>query len=357
MRFSTAALSSALLAAPAWAWGDNGHKITATIAQIHLLPSAHNAICGILPQNYSCSLAAIASWPDEVKKLPQWKHTGQRHFVNAINDHPPQKCVFGEEGWKAPSENILQAIVDTTRELNSTTGEKQDIALRFLTHYLGDVHQPMHLTGRDVGGNIIPVKYQNENKSLHWVWDDSLIDYRIRSMTNYTTPLPTTAAPSIPASSLILNQRIESVLNGSVYDPLVRWIVVEGVHQWWANDQEIWTRCPQLGLQRTQAQRIMQKLPFEDPIDLPVCPYHWSVPSHQLACDFIWREDFKPAKNMSQAVYEIELETPEYGGRVREQKMIEKQLALGGMRLAAVLNAVLGSQEEKRKFGVIPRLL
>ncbi|KAG8718219.1 hypothetical protein FRC08_005713 [Ceratobasidium sp. 394] len=57
-----------------------------------------------------------------------------------------------------------------------------------------------------------------------------------------------------------------------------------------------------------------------------------------MVCDFIWRADLEGVKDPKNGTYTIELNTPEYAGRVRDEKMVEKQLALGGMRLAAVLN-------------------
>jgi hypothetical protein len=50
------------------------------------------------------------------------------------------------------------------------------------------------------------------------------------------------------------------------------------------------------------------------------------------------------------------LNTPEYAGRIQDEKMVEKQLALGGLRLAAALNEILGSEEEKKTYGVRPSL-
>ncbi|KAG8710368.1 hypothetical protein FRC09_000171, partial [Ceratobasidium sp. 395] len=52
----------------------------------------------------------------------------------------------------------------------------------------------------------------------------------------------------------------------------------------------------------------------------------------------------------------IELDTPEYAGRIRRDKVIEKLMALGGLRLAAVLNELLGSEEDKLKHGALPSL-
>ncbi|KAG9092246.1 hypothetical protein FS749_015895 [Ceratobasidium sp. UAMH 11750] len=342
MRVSPRVLvSCAVLAAPTWGWG---HKITATIAQIHLLPSAKQTICGILPSRFNCSLANVATWPDEVKKQPQWAWSAGLHFVNGVKDYPPQNCTFGRYRWTT-DQNILNGIVNTTRGVESLQGDQRDISLRFLTHYLGDIHQPLHLTGRDIGGN----------RGLHFMWDDLLILYRIRNLSNYTTPLPTSPTPSLSPPTLVRNRQIESALTGSNYDPLVRWIVLEGIYSWWNGQLEDWTTCPQFELDGN-TQKVFSRPPFEDPLDVPVCPYHWAEPAHQMVCDFIWRADLEGVKDPKNVTYSIELNTPEYAGRVRDEKMVEKQRALGGMRLAAVLNEVLGSEEEKAMYGVRPKL-
>ncbi|KAG9089110.1 hypothetical protein FRC07_012401, partial [Ceratobasidium sp. 392] len=331
------------------------HKTVATIAQIHLLPSAQRAVRAILPGSSNGSLASVASWPDEVRDKDEWKWSKPLHFVNAKNDFPPQNCAFGEFGWLSEG-NVFNAIVNMTRNLDRLTGDTQDQALRFLTHFFGDVHQPLHLTGRYFGANMVPVIYNGKNTNLHSVWDDDLILHRIRTLTNYTTPLPTSPTPSLPPPLLVRNKHIESALKGANYDPLVRWIVLEGIYGWWANELDEWTTCPQLDVQgQSQDQQTMKNPPFEDPTDVRVCPYHWSAPAHQLICDFIWRPDFTGIEKGETPVWKIELE-PEYGDQVRNKKIIEKQLALGGMRLAAVLNEVLGSEEDKQLFGVLPRL-
>ncbi|QRV96018.1 S1/P1 nuclease [Ceratobasidium sp. AG-Ba] len=348
-------LSAALFAAPAWSWGNEGHEIVATIAQIHLLPSAEIAVRGILPQAFNGSLASVATWPDEVRKHPAWNWSAQYHFVNGKDDLPPQDCAFGKHGWIS-DKNILNGIVDATRNLTHFTGRAQDYALRFLTHFLGDVHQPLHLTGSFFGANLVPVIYEGKNTSLHSAWDDDLVLHRIRTLTNYTTRLPTSPTPSLPPSTVLRNKRIESALTGSNYDPLVRWIVLEGIDRWWADKVKDWATCPQWDVRDCNGQTVMDKLPFEDPLDVPVCPYHWSVPTHQMLCDFVWRPEFKGVKRAKDAVYEIEIETPEYAGRVRDEKMIERQFALGGIRLAATINTVLGSEAERRAFGVFPVL-
>lgn len=63
-------------------------------------------------------------------------------------------------------------------------------ALRFLVHFVGDVHQPLHLTDRERGGNDDFVRFENRKINLHSLWDTALITKAIREQSNYTKPLP-----------------------------------------------------------------------------------------------------------------------------------------------------------------------
>ncbi|KAF8605653.1 phospholipase C/P1 nuclease [Ceratobasidium sp. AG-I] len=382
------------LATPAFSWGAAGHEITATIAQIHLLPSAEKEICKILPDNFKCRLSGIAAWADKIRGLPQFRWTAGLHYINPVGDWPPQTCNFGETGWKT-EQNILQGLVNRLPKIK-TASKGRDYALRFLVHFMGDIHMPLHLTGRDRGGNEDRVRFDGRITNLHSLWDGLLIAQRIRTLPNYTQPLPTSPTPSMPPSVIVRNRVIEAALHGAIYDPYVRWIVLEGIYGWWSNDLEEWTTCPKSsaatkpavspvpatsfgGLVEPQGGGILVMLkglltgqsvmsaenqaspPFEDPEDVPVCPYHWAAPIHELNCAFIWPANLTsphdpehpgptPPKEL------IELNTPEYAGRIQRDKVIEKLMALGGLRLAAVLNELLGSEEEKAQYGVLPSL-
>jgi hypothetical protein len=67
------------------------------------------------------------------------------------------------------------------------------ISLRFLVHFLGDVHQPLHLTNRERGGNGDPVRFEGRLMNLHSLWDTALTTKAIREQSNYSTPLPSYA--------------------------------------------------------------------------------------------------------------------------------------------------------------------
>ena len=85
--------------------------------------------------------------------------SGPLHYVNGVGDHPSQRCVFGEEGWQGKEgSNVLSAIRNTTGWLEAGYDGAEE-ALKFLIHFVGDLHQPLHLTGRDKGGNGAKVRF------------------------------------------------------------------------------------------------------------------------------------------------------------------------------------------------------
>ena len=129
-------------------------------------------MCSILPSYSNCNLAPVAGWADKFKYQMRW--SSQMHYVNGVGDHPAEKCVFGQEGWQGPPGiNVLSAIRNTTMWLEKGY-EGAEEALKFLIHFVGDLHQPLHLTGRAAGGNGIKVRFNR----------------RITSSSPFPSPLP-----------------------------------------------------------------------------------------------------------------------------------------------------------------------
>lgn len=131
-------------------WGSEGHEIVATIAQIYLHPTTHNAACRIIQQDAnagSCHLAGVATWADEIKQQPEYKFSKQLHFIGAVDDFPSKSCIFpGPRGWNSEL-NVVSGIKNTTTILldyveGKETGGRAEEALKFLIHFLGDMHQP-----------------------------------------------------------------------------------------------------------------------------------------------------------------------------------------------------------------------
>ena len=204
------------------------------------------------------------------------------------------------------------------------------------------------------------------------------------------------------------SRQIEDALPGAIFDPYVRWIVWEGIREWWREDLPTWLACPadgdpfphssimdippstpgylKKGVFRSAFSAALSVLPaaisipfqLKYPVPLsethgfasqliskhpavqngtaksaevhtqegvvgpvvPACPFSWSKPIHQLNCDMVWPHEYTPGAAL------IELDTPKYIGRLDGDKVVEKLLAMAGIRLASVLNTILGDEQE-----------
>jgi hypothetical protein len=93
----------------------------------------------------------------------------------------------------------VQAILDCSANLtnvNLPKSERQE-SLRFLVHFVGDAHQPLHIGHKaDKGGNAIQVKLFGRSSKLHAVWDSGLIRHRGLSWNQYVQDLETKLTPA-----------------------------------------------------------------------------------------------------------------------------------------------------------------
>lgn len=147
---------------------------------MYLHPSIFPTICDILSDDATtqpqqpCHLAPISTWADKFRFKMRW--SSALHYVGPLDDHPSQTCLFpGERGWAGSrGGNVLDAIKNVTGLLeNWTRGEANDgtanEALKFLVHFMGDLHMPLHLTGRDRGGNSDRVLWSGRQTSLLFI--------------------------------------------------------------------------------------------------------------------------------------------------------------------------------------------
>jgi hypothetical protein len=155
-------------------WGSVGHKTIATIAENHLTPNAKGAIKALLGNE---SIADVSSWADQVRNQPEYKQTGPWHYVNVplgMNNEQFSTAVKAQG-----VNNVYGALMKCENDLKSatTTYTQKAEALKFIIHFVGDAHQPMHVSRtEDKGGNTIPVKFDGNGMNLHSLWDSGLID-------------------------------------------------------------------------------------------------------------------------------------------------------------------------------------
>jgi hypothetical protein len=156
-------------------WGVTGHRTVGKIAEAHLTPKA---LAGVRDLLGSESLADVSTWADEVRPKPEYKETAPWHYINL-----PLGLTYDE--FKSRVENMLEAnvyssVVKQLALLTDTTvsRDRKVEALKFLVHFVGDLHQPMHVSrAEDKGGNTIQLNFDGQGTNLHAVWDSKLIDH------------------------------------------------------------------------------------------------------------------------------------------------------------------------------------
>jgi hypothetical protein len=155
----------------AYPWGDKAHRVVALIAEASLMARSRAQIEEIF--SAKSPLADAAVWPDYTGK--QIGDFDALHYVN-IPDHArgydrnrdcrDRNCVVEALSW------FKKVASDTTAPKNV-----RRIALRFVAHLVGDIHQPLH-AGRaaDRGGNDIRIYFKGEAFRLHEFWDVNLVE-------------------------------------------------------------------------------------------------------------------------------------------------------------------------------------
>jgi hypothetical protein len=164
-----ATLVGALLCGSAWAWGSEGHQVVALIAEKQLTPNARAEVNRLLALEPGETLASISSWADE-HRSPQ---TGPWHYVN----FPKGDCNYQPERDCPDGHCVVAAIEKFTSVLESSASDEKRLnALKYLVHFVGDVHQPLHAGyGEDRGGNTYQLQAFMRGTNLHAVWDSGLI--------------------------------------------------------------------------------------------------------------------------------------------------------------------------------------
>jgi hypothetical protein len=159
-----------------WAWGGVGHQTVAYIAEDHLSPSSQAAIKEILGLDED--LASISTWADLIVQTR--KETAPWHYID-LNVRQDQN-EFDEPDFCPHHDCVVDQIgldLEALKKPFASRREKQE-ALKFLVHFVGDLHQPLHCANdKDRGGNEKWFRFYSRGEggrfvwvNLHSFWDD-----------------------------------------------------------------------------------------------------------------------------------------------------------------------------------------
>ncbi|KAK5190798.1 hypothetical protein LTR99_003283 [Exophiala xenobiotica] len=162
----------ALLPLPlASAWGSLGHRTVAYLASLYFTPES-NVFTNTLLNGQDISEAAL--FPDKVRHMPAFAYTAGWHYIDAQDD-PPHQCGINITRDCLPKDGgcVVSAIANHTARVANASLPRfyRGQSLRFMMHFFGDVHQPLHTESFDRGGNDLPVLFDHHTTNLHSVWD------------------------------------------------------------------------------------------------------------------------------------------------------------------------------------------
>ena len=203
----------------AHAWGAGGHMIVAQIAYDKISaedPTAKAEVDRLLAiqiapasiTSKSTDFINAAHWADDVRTVGGFTQTAGEHFI----DYP-----FSEDGTAMPADlpeadNIVVALQKNVAILQSSAADDQAKAqaLRFVIHFVGDIHQPLHCATRvsaanlegDRGGNQVTIKHTVGTKhpavNLHSFWDGGLDSFP-KEGAHFAPPDLSTISPAAAA--------------------------------------------------------------------------------------------------------------------------------------------------------------
>ncbi|PMB63356.1 Nuclease S1 [Beauveria bassiana] len=288
-----AAVTCGLLALPAVsAWGSLGHITTAYIASNFIANSTEAYLKELLRRTDDDYLASVASWADSIRYTKWGKFTSTFHFIDA-HDQPPHSCNVDLERDCKQTGCVVSSLTNYTEQLydDKLPAWRRAQAAKFVVHFVGDLHQPLHNEDVARGGNGILVRWGGRELNLHHVWDSSILEKWLGG------------------------------LRGKPYPLAKRWathLTDEISHGKWAEEKESWIK--DINLADTNGTALA-----------------WSREANALVCS-----------HGPETIKDQELSGQYYEDAA---PILEKQVALAGYRMAALLDKIAEEYNAHRKQG------
>ncbi|KAF3006285.1 hypothetical protein E8E14_008290 [Neopestalotiopsis sp. 37M] len=297
---------ASFFAAPVYSWQQEVHNQIGFMADEMISSATRNMVASILEPEYQGSLGRAAGWADTVRKGPH-AYSYTWHFISA-RDNPPDDCGLYYHRDCQKGGCVVQQISNQTQILEQclraqqrgeVIGEKGDYnsrspgkivcseALKWITHFIGDVAQPLHTSNRSIGGNSVKVKFNGSDSNLHQVWDREIL-YAL-------APLPPKGPP---ATSL---------------HPFFAYLVSRTRDDAFRQPRSTWALCDLDARRHT------------------FCPEQWARDSNAIVCDYAY----------GRLVEGSDLLLGDDGYAQGAMHIVEQQIAKAAFRLAGWLDALV----------------
>jgi hypothetical protein len=180
-----------IISNPSLALGKLGHQVVCQLAfeqlsyvkqnkittLLNAIPKQHQSLINrynYKKENQVITFAQACTWADAIKRLEEFKEYNAWHYMNVSRSHKKINANDCEQDC------LPQAILKHQKILsqnNAGSQWNQTQALLFLSHWLGDIHQPLHISfSDDSGGNKVKFShFETKCSNLHRYWDDCIL--------------------------------------------------------------------------------------------------------------------------------------------------------------------------------------
>jgi hypothetical protein len=256
-------------------WGFEGHEITASISQRLLSASALRNVTYLLGGR---DLIDVCTWADTVRYTTH-PFSEPFHYTNPTHNPEIGYCSYNYGRDCANELCVVGAVFNYSEILTHSSYPLIELeeALKFLTHFASDIHNPLHVCGIYTGGNDYILSFYGVKTNLHKVWDTD-----------------------IPERFLDLE------FNGDQEKYIA--YLLDKIATDYSGEVASWITCKR------------------NPIST-VCPDEWAEEAAMINCNSAWI-GIEQGGNLGDPYY------------LPNSEVVNKQLAKAGVRLAAVLNEI-----------------
>ena len=176
------AASLLLITVSSFAYDAVGHRIVADIAYNNLSEKARVQLDKVLGKK---GMVYEATWADEVRSDNKYAYSYQWHYQDLDDNMTSADIKKLLDNPTAEGEHLFFALDQMQTRLKKDKNDTE--ALKFLIHFVGDLHQPMHIGRKDdKGGNKVDFNWFGRKTNLHSVWDGALIENQKMSYSEYS---------------------------------------------------------------------------------------------------------------------------------------------------------------------------
>lgn len=169
-------------------WSADGHRIVCRIAWNRLTPRTRVTVSRLLgPDGSETAFPDACVWADEIRarlaeepELARFLPYTPAHYVNFTpGETRPDRSGCTSVRRDRVDHCVLDGVdLAALAAAGGPSHLSADEGLRFLAHFVGDLHQPLHAGyGHDRGGNDVLVNVMGEERNLHWVWDSFMVSH------------------------------------------------------------------------------------------------------------------------------------------------------------------------------------